>query len=108
MKPLFIPLKKEFFEAFERGDKDTEYRIYGARWNEKTCPIGRPATLAYGYTKRRLYGVVAGFVKSEEPTKSEAWKKCYGEKGKVAACIKIKLTTQHPGQESSPFPSSAA
>jgi hypothetical protein len=30
-KPLFIPLKAEFFEAFERGEKDTEYRVYGPR-----------------------------------------------------------------------------
>ena len=25
-KPLFIPLKREYFEAFEAGTKDTEYR----------------------------------------------------------------------------------
>lgn len=35
MKPLFIPIKREFFEAFERGDKTHEYRLYGPRWNER-------------------------------------------------------------------------
>ena len=32
MKPLFIPLKAEFFNAFERGEKTAEYRVYGPRW----------------------------------------------------------------------------
>lgn len=31
MKPLFIPLKSEFYEAFCNGTKDTEYRPYGQR-----------------------------------------------------------------------------
>lgn len=62
MKNLFIPLKSEHYEAFKRGEKTIEYRQYGARWNEKTCPIGRGATLSKGYGKQnRLSGVVDGF-----------------------------------------------
>lgn len=61
-KPLFIPLKAKWFEAFENGDKDTEYRAYGPRWNETTCRPGRAVTLSYGYGKaRRLSGVVKDF-----------------------------------------------
>lgn len=65
MKPLFIPLKKEYFEAFERNKKDTEYRLYGPRWNEKTCTVGRAVTLSCGYGKqRRLNGVITHFSKA--------------------------------------------
>jgi len=61
-KPLFIPLKGEHFEAFERGEKDTEYRPYGKRWNERTCYLGRPVVLSFGYGKhRRLTGVIRSF-----------------------------------------------
>jgi len=34
-KPLFIPLKTEYYESFERGAKPSELRVYGKRWNEK-------------------------------------------------------------------------
>lgn len=62
MKPLFIPLKREYFDAFERGEKDTEYRIYGPRWNERVCSVGRPVVLSCGYGKqRRLEGVIREF-----------------------------------------------
>lgn len=92
MKPLFIPLKTEFFEAFANGSKDTEYRPYGPRWNERTCAIGRGVVLSHGYGKsRRLRGVIAGFKRSAEPTGTEAWVKCYGERGGHAACIRVEL-----------------
>jgi hypothetical protein len=93
MKPLFIPLKTEFFEAFENGTKDTEYRVYGPRWNEKTCALGRDVVLSHGYgTKRRLRGVVVGFDVSITPTWTDAWRKCYGDESKArAACIRILL-----------------
>jgi hypothetical protein len=91
-KPLFIPLAAEFFEAFENGSKTTEYRIYGPRWNERSCRIGREVVLSYGYGKaRRLRGVVTGFERSMEPTKTEAWRKCYGDIKAMAACILIDL-----------------
>lgn len=63
MKPLFIPLRTRWFLEFEAGTKDTEYRAYGPRWNEKTCPIGRPAVLAHGYGHPRLNRTVSGFEK---------------------------------------------
>ncbi|GAB6178555.1 hypothetical protein JCM16814_34460 [Desulfobaculum senezii] len=60
--PLFIPLRREHFEAFARGDKTTEYRKPGGPWNEHTCPIGRPVTLSLGYGKaHRLRGTIKAF-----------------------------------------------
>lgn len=52
MKPLFIPLKKCWYEMFLTGDKNIEYRAYGPRWNEKTCFPGREALLSNGYTNK--------------------------------------------------------
>lgn len=94
MKPLFIPLKAEFFDDFCAGTKDTEYRMHGPRWNEKTCPVGRLVTISNGYGKKhRRTGVIVGFEVSTEPTKTEAWQKCYGgnDSSGAAACIRIKL-----------------
>lgn len=54
MKPLFVPLKAEYFRAFERGEKTTEYRAYGPRWNEKTCIAGRDVLLSHGYSGKRI------------------------------------------------------
>ena len=63
-KPLFIPLKKEFFEAFLSGEKTVEYRVYGARWNEKVCFPGREAILSCRYGKnRRIKGIVKSLEK---------------------------------------------
>jgi len=94
MKPLFIPLKREHFEAFKNGTKPgmEEFRPDGPRWNARTCPIGRPVVLSLGYGKaHRLTGRVAGFRTSKEPTQTEAWKKCYGDRQGLAACIRIEL-----------------
>lgn len=96
MKPLFIPLKTEFFEAFENGTKDTEYRRYGNRWNEHTCKVGREVVLSHGYgKKRRLRGVVvaheavyAAFLPDDA---RNTWEKCYGEAKGVASCIRVAL-----------------
>lgn len=91
-KPLFIPLKKPYFEAFEAGTKIKEFRPYGPRWNEQTCAIGRRVVLSLGYGKqRRLYGVVAGFERSAEPTNTDAWRECYGDRKVIAACIQVKI-----------------
>lgn len=62
-KPLFIPLRTEWFRKFESGDKTTEYRAYGPRWNERTCRVGRKATISHGYSGKRLHRVVGGFKK---------------------------------------------
>ncbi len=53
-KPLFIPLRTEWFRKFESGEKDVEFRAYGPRWNEKTCRVGRLATVSHGYSGARL------------------------------------------------------
>lgn len=92
MKPLFIPLKREFFEAFKKGYKRIEYRKYGQRWNERTCYVGRPVTLSLGYGKKhRLAGVVAGFNTNDLIPKIESWRKCYGDDPGPAACIHIEI-----------------
>lgn len=94
-KALFIPLKAEYFKAFERGEKNEEYRLYGPRWNEHTCEEGREVTLAYGYSKRRLNGVVTYFKMlyvSELPgAKQEAFYSCYGRHEALVAVIGIRI-----------------
>jgi hypothetical protein len=62
-KPLFIPLKTEWFRKFEDGSKNVEYRAYGPRWNERTCRRGRSATLSHGYSGARLSRTVIDFEK---------------------------------------------
>lgn len=99
MKPLFIPLKSEFYEAFERGDKHSELRLYGPRWNEKTCPAGRPVILSKGYGKQnRLQGVVIEFLKRDAKTFGSTYRvsveRLYGTLEKPIADIRIKLINQ--------------
>lgn len=61
-KPLFIPLMGWLFDAFVNGEKDTEFRRLGPRWNAKTCRVGRPVILSRGYGKAyRLSGHIVGF-----------------------------------------------
>ena len=67
-RPLFLPLKREYFDAFERGHKIVEYRKYGPRWNERTCVVGRAVTLSCGYGKaRRLQGRIVWFGRARGP-----------------------------------------
>lgn len=88
-KPLFIPLKTQFYEAFCDGTKTTEYRRAGNRWNEATCRIGRRVVISKGYGKQsRRSGVVAGF--RVDRMDSDDWIECYGQPGD-AACIDIRL-----------------
>lgn len=54
MKPLFCPLRKEYYLQFKSGLKTTEYRAYGRGWNEKTCTIGRLINLSLGYNGERI------------------------------------------------------
>jgi len=62
MKPLFIPLKGEWFDKFASGEKTAEYRLYGKRWSEGHCWAGRPVILSRGYGKKsRLSGTVTRF-----------------------------------------------
>ncbi|AHF91608.1 RNA-binding protein [Opitutaceae bacterium TAV5] len=78
-KPLFIPLKREFFEAFKRGEKRNEYRIYGPCWNERTCRISRAVVLSLGYGKQhRLKGRITSFGVNTAPHNIPGWRECYG------------------------------
>lgn len=54
MKPLFIPLRKHWFEAFASGEKNCEWRPYGPRWNERTLIEGRDVVISSGYSGARL------------------------------------------------------
>jgi hypothetical protein len=77
MKPLFIPLKAIYFDAFASGEKSQEFRKYGARWNERTCPVGRRLVLSRGYGKQsRLYGTVGSAGKC---IAGHVFKEIYGE-----------------------------
>ena len=90
--PLFIPLKREFFEQFAAGTKTTEYRQRNARWNAETCWIGRTVILSLGYSKQhRLTGKVVGFHYDNLPGKLPGFRKCYGRNAGAAACIKIEV-----------------
>jgi hypothetical protein len=85
-KPLFIPLRTEWFRQFESGEKDTEYRAYGTRWNERTCRIGRAATLSHGYGKaRRITKCVVGFRKMPQSDAPDAARQIYPDAAFIAA-----------------------
>lgn len=88
-KPLFIPLKSQYYDAFCNGSKPEEYRKYGPRWNERTCHVGRRVTISKGYGKQnRREGTIVGF--ATRWMMSDEWIECYGKPG-YAACIEIKL-----------------
>lgn len=89
LKPLYIFLKGEWYDKFLDGSKEIELRPYGPRWNERTCPPGRPAILSRGYGKKhRTPGVIRRFNKRWSNTK--AFKSCYG-RARMAALIWIKV-----------------
>ncbi|HRQ87335.1 MAG TPA: hypothetical protein PLA50_00950 [Bacteroidia bacterium] len=92
-RPLFIPLKREFFDAFERREKHEEYRRLGPCWNAETCRPGRAVTLSLGYgRRRRLSGRIASFHVEPRPAETlPGWSKCYGKAAGPAAVIGIEL-----------------
>lgn len=57
-RPLFVPLRTEWFEAFRVGRKSVEWRVYGPRWNHRVVRPGRAVVLSHGYSGARLYGRV--------------------------------------------------
>jgi hypothetical protein len=85
MKPLFIPLKTEWFRQFEAGTKTIEYRAYGPRWNETTCLMGRAAVVSHGYSGKRLHRTVTGFKKLGWSHAPEAAQKIYPAAPFIAA-----------------------
>lgn len=100
MKPLFVPLRRRYYEAFAAGEKTVEYRPHGPRWNAATCVPGRRVTLSLGYGKRhRLHGLIGAFAVNPTPDKLPGWTDCYGKRHGAAACIHIILdppTTTKP------------
>jgi hypothetical protein len=90
-RPLFIPLKTEYFRAFENGSQSEELRRYGPRWNERTCTLGRPATLSHGYSGKRLKAVVIGFERRTMTTDT------YGPDGDIAV---IRLSVEQTARRS--------
>lgn len=99
MKPLFIPLKRKYFEAFATGEKTEELRLYGPRWNEKTCVPGRSVTLSLGYGKnQRMYGVIWKFKRQHGTLFGSGYKQAikdvFGTLDIDIACISIKGLTK--------------
>ena len=90
-KPLFIPLRGQFFDAFKAGTKTTEYRRRGRQWTAEHCQIGRRVILSRGYSGERLHGTVAGFHYHLLPEHLPGWVECYGHGSGDAACIMIRL-----------------
>jgi hypothetical protein len=95
-KPLFVPLRTEFFEQFKNRTKSTEYRLYGSRWNERHCSPGRRVTLSHGYGKHaRLYGQINGFSRYPASIIPTADQKdvlsVFGRLDVELACIEIEL-----------------
>ncbi len=98
-KPLFIPLKADYFDAFARGEKVTEYRKHGPRWNARTCTLGRRVVLSKGYGKKHRLGgkiTVVEFLKNPNSVVRD-FSKLYPEKGAVAICITIELDQRKAG-----------
>lgn len=95
-KPLFIPLKTQFYEDFISDNKPSELRLYGARWNEKTCRVGRLVTLSKGYGKaNRVRGRITAFYKRDARTFGSGYQKSildiFGTLDKPIAEIRITL-----------------
>lgn len=96
IKPLFIPLKSIYYERFLDGSKTSELRLYGPRWNEKTCFAGRKVILSKGYGKKhRLEGVITEFLKRDARTFGQTYQQSvmniYGTLDKPIAEIRIKV-----------------
>lgn len=97
MKPLFIPLKTEYYNAFADGSKRDELRLYGPRWNEKTCQVGREVMLSKGYGKgSRMTGRIWNFKKQHGSLFGSGYKAAiiavYGTLDVEVAVISITIT----------------
>lgn len=95
-KPLFVPLKAEFYDAFASGTKTEELRRYGPRWNERVCRIGRAVTLSRGYGKTaRLTGRIWRFKRQRGDTFGSTYRaaiqRTFGTLALDIACISIEL-----------------
>jgi len=103
MKSLFIPLKTEWFREYESGQKTVEYRIYGARWNERACAVGRPVTLSHGYSGRRMQAEVSGFEIISLRAAPQSARALFPHADKIAAIsLRLESGLQPPGQGRQP------
>ena len=86
-KPLFIPLKKEYFEQYKDGSKHYELRKPEKQFQLKYLWPGRAVTLSCGYSGDRLYTKIAGaeIWHSGDLGKDDqkACLNCYGQHGEV-------------------------
>ena len=60
MKTLYLPLKKQWYEMIERGEKLEEYREMKPYWQKRLTGRIDAASFSYGYTKRRMTFECAG------------------------------------------------
>lgn len=60
MKTLYLPLKKQWYEMIERGEKREEYREMKPYWQKRLTGRIDAVCLSYGYTKRRMTFECAG------------------------------------------------
>ena len=60
MKILYLPLKKEWYEMIERGDKREEYRENSSKTTTQfVLPTATPAAGCYGSAKALILAEVA-------------------------------------------------
>lgn len=52
--PMYLVLKREYFDAFAEGSKSIEYRRYGGQFTERVYFVGRRVVLATRYDRRAL------------------------------------------------------
>lgn len=96
-KPLFIPLKSEYYEAFAAGKKTSELRRGSdPKWSSKHCRIGRPVTLSKGYGKQnRLSGKVVNYTYMPAhmlpPNDYKAFIDCFGPSEEFVSVIRIEV-----------------
>lgn len=95
-KPLFLPLKTEYYRQFQSGIKRCELRKYGKRFNEKSCFHGRHIILSKGYGKHeRMTGIIVSFDKKHGSEADDASRKAilevYGTLELEIACIGVKI-----------------
>lgn len=112
MKPLFVPLNTEYYNAFADGSKREELRRYGPRWNEKTCPVGRAVGLSKGYGKaHRMTGEIWKFKRQHGSTFGSTYQAAildvYGTLDIEIACIAITVP-DNAGAQRAAKPSAGA
>lgn len=89
IKPLFVPLKSKYFDAFGNGTKRYEYRPYGKRWNADTLLIGRKVILSRGYSGDRILAEIVDWTKTKRLLKQ--FIECYADKHDTMVSIELRI-----------------